>query len=821
MALDEQKTYYGGEQADNSNSFQIKEFLNLIWINKYWILLSVIVCTAIALYQVYRQPRIYGSNAELIVLNSNSNSYTGTGLAAFSDIKGMGTDVNMYNEMEVLKSPYVMEGVVQRLNLNTNYTVPGFGYNIDLYGKSPVTVNILDKNPDYSYSMTVARYNDDKVKVGDFILNGKELDTNPIIVPIGKIVKSPVGKLAITSTEDFRDFDATITVHISPVAAVAKNYSTKISAIPGAEFTSIIKLSYNDVSQDRANDVLNTLMDVYNETWITEKNRSAVNTSNFINERLAVIEKELSGIDEDISNAKSSSQMPDFTSAAQNFYSQSVNYDNRAFEASNQLSIATYLRDYLRDPKKANELIPANSGLTSGAIESQIQEYNKMLIKRDNLLQNSTAANPVIAELNSNLLSMRQVIMQSLDNLIATNEIQINKANSRGSAYSSKVSAVPEQQKEILSIERQQKVKENLYLYLLQKREENELTGMITVNNTRLIREATSLGPVAPVRTNYMITGAGVGLLLPIAIIFLYIMLNTRVHSKNDLAALTIPFIGEVPLSRRKRKRKISLRRILHPRSRKIDDEEIEIVVKEKSRNQINESFRMIRTSLDFMTGADESSKVLMLTSFNPGSGKTFISLNLATSLALKDGKRVLVADLDLRRASLSKFIGSPARGISSYLTGKITDAKSLISVRPEGSIIDILPVGALPPNPAELLLGNRYEQLINELKQMYDYIILDCPPLGIVADTTISARKADLSVFVVRAGLFDKSMIPELEEVYNEKKLPHMSIILNGIDTKKSGYGYRYGYGYGYGYYYGGRHNYYTDDSESENDEE
>ena len=796
MSLDNKSSNYN-DSSDNTNNFQIKEFFNLIWINKYWILLSIIISTCIAVYKVYRMPRLYGSTAELIVLNSNSNNYTGTGLATFSDIQGMRNDVNMYNEMEVLKSPYVMEGVVKQLNLNTTYTVPGFGYDIDIYGNTPVLVNFINVNPQNSYELTITKIDNNQAFIENLKINDKTISAKPITIPIGKYTKTPIGELAITKSAEYKEFDKPITVKHEPINSAARKYSSRISAIHGAEYTSIIKLNYKDVSEQRSIDILNTLMDVYNETWIKEKNKSAVNTSNFISERLAVLEKELNSIDQNISNARSSNQMPDFNSATQNLYTKSINYDNKVFEASNQLNIATYLRDYINLPSNTNNLIPSNSGLINGAIESQIQEYNKLLLKRDNLLENGTETNPIIAELNNNLKSMRLVILQSLDNLIATNEIQLKQAVAKEQSLIGKVSDIPEQQKEILSIERQQKVKENLYLYLLEKREENELTGKITVNNTRLIKEASSIGPVAPVRTNYVIAGFGIGLLIPLCLIFIYMMLNTKVHTKADLAELAIPFIGEIPLAGKNKRGLILLQRLLKLRSRNNDDKEIKILVKEKNRNHINEAFRMIRTSLDFMTDSNKKCNVIMTTSFNPGSGKSFISLNLASTLALKDNKRVLVIDLDLRRASLSKFIDSPIHGLSSYLTNKISNFDDIIIKNPKDSIIDILPIGAIPPNPSELLLSERYDKLIDDLKEVYDYIILDCPPLGIVADTSISSRKADMSIFIIRAGLFDKSLLSELSDVYNDKRLPNMAIILNGVSQRKNSYYGRKGHNY------------------------
>lgn len=793
---------------EEENNFDLKAFLQLLWKNKWLITISALLCTIIAVFIVIRQPKIYGSQAELVILNSSGNGYTGTAIAAFADIQGMSTEVNMFNEMEIIKSPYIVDGVVKKLNLTTAYTTPAFGYEKDLYGESPISISFLDIPSDSTAQFNINKIDNNRVLISDFIYNNRPIDVEPHTIELGKTYKTPIGKIIIGGTINYSNFNDVVTVTKYSTEAMVNKISKNITTSQGPDFTSIIFLDYIDESKKRAIDILNTLIDVYNEMWINEKNRSAVNTSNFINERLAIIEQELNGIDANISDVKSSNKLPDFRSAADSYYSQSMRYDNSTFEATNQLSIAKFLREYLNDPTKKDNLIPANSGITSTSIESQIQEYNKLLIKRDNLRLNSSDSNPVIAELNNNLASMRAVIVQSIDNLIATCQIRVNEALNKERMYSNIISSVPNQAKQILSIERQQKVKENLYLYLLQKREENELTEIITVNNTRVIKQPTSLGVIAPVKSRYVLMGFAIGLIIPIAILYLINMLNTTILTKNDIVNVSIPFIGEIPLSSKRRKDNISkIRHFLKYRSRELDDEQLEIVVKDRSRSAINEAFRMVRTNLDFMISSNHESKTILLTSFNPSSGKTYITLNLATSLALK-GKKVLVADFDLRRASLSKFIGNPKQGITSYLTEKNTDISKLIIKHHDKYIIDFLPVGTIAPNPVELLLTPHYEKLVDELKSQYDYILIDCPPYSLVTDTSIIARKIDMTIFIIRAGHFDKRMLPELENVYKQNRLPRMSLILNGTNIFSAN---SYGYGYGYG---NRKHNeYYSED--------
>lgn len=785
-----------------AEAFNLREYLRLIWVNKFWILLSVIIFTCVAYYYYKRQPSIYTSGAEIMLLVGNEDGSMSSGaLAALADMQNIqSSNVNFFNEMEIMRSPSLMRAVIERLNLSTVYNTAGFGHDEDLYARSPILVNFLDVPADSTASFTLYKSGGGSLVATDFKANDKKLGGKALRIKPGTVVKTPVGRLAISATSDFDNFPSYVKVNKYSVDAMSSELANNVIAEKKSPDNSVLKITFNDVSQRRAVDIVNALIDAYNDLWISEQTRSAANTSNFIRDRLAVIEKELSGIDSDISQVKSSHQVADFSAAASTYYAQSMNYDSQAFEASTQLSIAQFLRDYITNSANSSSLIPANTG-TNGTIESQIQEYNKMLVKRDALLQNSSESNPIIVQMNSDLAANRSMIIASLNNLISTYKIEVDRAQGRGRDFSGKVSAVPEQEKQILSIERQQKVKENLYLYLLQKREENELSRMVTVNNTRVIRAAGAGGLVTTAMTKILGIGFLIGLAVPLIIIFLFMRLDTKVKSKYDLTGLSIPFLGEMPLNESGKKVKRSLSKLFHPHSRKLDDSELKMVVKEHSRSYINEAFRMLRTNLDFMSDTQQGCKVIMLTSFNPGSGKTFISINLAKSLALKN-KRVLVIDMDLRRASLSKYAGNPLSGVSSYLTGKETDIMELIRVNHNGQGIDLLPVGAIPPNPVEMVLSDRFKEMIDILRGHYDYIVLDCPPYDLVADTAIISRVANVTLFVVRVGLMNKNMLSEVEEAYQQHKLPNMALILNAVQPKNSYYMKRYGYSYCNDYY-------------------
>lgn len=337
---------------------------------------------------------------------------------------------------------------------------------------------------------------------------------------------------------------------------------------------------------------------------------------------------------------------------------------------------------------------------------------------------------------------------------------------------------------------------------MLEKREENELSQAFTAYNTRIITPPTgSMSPTSPVKRNILLIAIALGLLIPVAVIFIREMLNTSIRGRKDIESLTVPFVGEIPLAGKKNRIR---RRLLIPSRKKKASGTPKIVVKAKSRDVINEAFRVVRTNLEFVMGSGSGAKVIMVTSMNPDSGKTFVISNLAACFAIKNKKTVLI-DLDLRKATLSGYVGNPKTGVSNLLAGQETSAASIIVKDNNIPSLDIIPVGTIPPNPAELLFSERLGQLIDELKKGYDYIFIDCPPTEIVADTAIIGRYADYTVFIARAGLLDKRMLPQIDRYYVENKFKGMSLVLNGTEMAHGRYGYRkYGYSYGYNYGYG-----------------
>lgn len=776
--------------AQNQQDFIRIQDLFYLCLNKWhWFVLSLAVCLGAAVWYLLTTPPVYTRSASILIKDDSKGKSTSGAMEDFADFGMFATSTNVNNEMGTLQSPDLMREVVSRLNLNMDYHTNGRFHRQTVYGEQlPVKTILVDFPANQAAAFTM-QLKDGNVTLSDFKKDEKSIDGS-FTGTLNDTISSPVGKIVIQPDSSYEKEEETL-LYVShvPIQSAVAAYSMNLSVSQNDEKSNIITLTFKDVSTQRAEDVLNTLIAVYNENWVKDKNQIAVSTSMFINDRLGVIEGELGNVDNDISSYKSEHLLPDVQVAASMYMAQANEANASIKELNNQAYMARYIRNYLTDETNRFRLLPASSGIENANISTQISEYNNQLMERNSLVSHSSVKNPLVKEMDASLQALRSALVTSIDNQLVALNAQIKSQQNYSGQVTSQIASNPNQAKYLLSVERQQKVKESLYLYLLQKREENELSQAFTAYNTRIITmPGGSMVPTAPVKKNILLMAFALGLLIPVVVIFMMENMNTVVRGRKDLENLTIPFVGEIPLSFRKKKKF----------SRQPQEKECVVAVKEKSRNVINEAFRVVRTNLEFMQDKESESYVIMLTSANPDSGKTFISFNLAASLGIK-GKRVLVIDLDLRKGSLSQYAGSPKKGISDYLAGDVKDIKEII-VRPsEDARLEIIPVGTIPPNPTELLFSERLNQSIAKLRKEYDYIFIDCPPVEIVADATIISQLVDMTLFIIRAGRLDRSMLPEIERFYTDKKYKNMSLILNGTDGGSGRYGYKYGYKYGY----------------------
>lgn len=787
-------------QVEEEEVFSLKDFFFACLAQWKWFVISVIVFVGIGILHVITQEPGYSRKMQLLIQDSGNASSGFNVASAFQDMGFGGAGTNVYNELVSLKSPAVMYEVVKRLHLNVDMAIQKFPHQKTLYGKSapfvfvnhdtikPNSFNFeMRLQPDNSYTLekfvVVDKATGDKQKFGDVIKGKLSFDA----------VKTPGGVITLHPNVDYtkeRDKEVVIKVWAGSIDGAVETYSGKLKADLTDADSEVIDLSITDVNVQRAADVLETVVEVYNEFWVRDKNRMAIATSKFIEDRLNKIVEELSEVDSDIAGYQSANKIPDVVEASKSYYQEGSVVSKEILEVTNKLAMAKYIRDFVSNPSNANQVVPVNSGIGNTTLELAIKEYNTLLLTRNNLAENSGENNPIMATYNAQAKGMRESLLKSLNTQVGTLQANLANLESARGVNETQLSKAPEQAKYLGAIKRDQAVKESLYLYLLERREENNLTQAFNAYNTRIITPPYGTNvPVSPKKMMTVVMCVMLGLLIPAVALYFAVVSDTKVRSRRDMENLPIPFTGEIPQIGRRNKWK---RLIQTKKGRQKEIDTPKPIVAEGKRDVPNEAFRVVRSNIDLMLDKNIEHPVLMVTSFNPGSGKSFIAYNLGASFALKR-KRVLLIDGDLRHGSLSTYVGSPRKGVATFLSGTINDAKSIIYPVENMHNLSIMPIGKRPPNPAELLEGNRFGELLESVKGDYDIVMVDCPPVNVVVDTQLLNRYADATIFVVRAGLLEKSAIKDLTELYGEKKLKRMSILLNGTDVAHSSY-YTYG---------------------------
>lgn len=778
--------------AEKVEYFSLRKFLESCKTYWMWFALSLVFCLGVAMMYIYTRQPVYERSVQILIKDQDGGGGIADISSAFASMGLVSSNTSVYNELISLTSPAVMSEVVERLHLDMNYTTRKGLHPQTLYGTNlPVVVSMPDLDIQQSAGFTMLLNPDGSMTLSDFFTfttDGKQkFDKTLKASPSTKACNSPIGKIVLEKNPFYSGGIAEpMKIKVSRVGQqyTIENYSRKLKGDLVDQDAEVIELSIKDVSTQRAVDILNEVIAVYNENWIEDKNKLARATSAFIDERLQVIQQELGEVDTDITDYKTKTMIPSLEASVLQIMQEDSELSAEALKVSNQLAMASSLKQYLNDPAHKFDVIPVNVGVGSDALAKLINEYNTILFQRNNLVANSSNSNPIVKDYDIQLAGMREGIDKTLKADIGSMEAVLKNTAGAQGRNSGRIRENPSQQKYLRNVERQQTVKEALYLYLLQKREENELGQTFTAYNTRIITPPTGgIDPVSPKKRLILMVAFLLGLGVPGVILYMVQSSDTKVRGRKDLETLPLPFAGEIPRVGKKKRLKVDT----GGKKKKKDTAPL-AVVQEGKRDVVNEAFRVVRSNIDFMKGKGSETQVWMVTSFNPGSGKSFVSYNLGLSFAIK-GKKVLLIDGDLRHGSTSMYVGSPSKGLSTYLRELTDDWHSLVKHSADNANLDILPAGSLPPNPAELLDNGRLPELLAEAKKQYDYIFIDCPPVNIVVDTQVIDTMIDRTLFVVRAGLLERSALDELTMFYNEKRYKHMSVILNGTDTTHSGY--------------------------------
>lgn len=768
-------------------AFTFQDIIEIVLRRWYWFAASIVLFLIAGGIYILRTSPVYQRNATIMVKDSRKGSGS-TEMAAFSELAGLSSRRNVDNELFVLQARRLMLNVVDKLNLAVTYTTRQGLRTVDLYKRSPIAVTFVNDNESSACSFRVKLF-EDKVVISHFACSRKkgEEDDNDknfsATSPYGEPIVTPNGQIVIDKTLYMDESYAGKTINVLKQNrdVVAARYRTATQSAVANKMSSIINISLKDVVAKRAEDVINTLIDVYNDDAVYDKQQIAEATADFIDARLSIISKELGSVDSDIQSFKNKNNLVDIEAETKRNMTESSKLKEEGLSTESQIEMSKFIKEYLNDTDKANNLIPVTSvGERTSLLSNQIADYNELVLRREKLQQNGATNNPVMLQLDRDLVAMKNAILASLDSNIATLEIKRDNLRREENKTNSRISSVPSQEKEYLSIARQQRIKEELYLYLLNKREENAISLAITENSARIIDSAFGpLKPIAPRKPLIMLMMLVLGIAVPFSIIYLREMFNTSVRGRRDIERSTsVPYLGDIPVFEGKMHRSVAVR--------------------ENGRDSVSEAFRIIRTNMTFMNTAEGKQQVIQITSSNAHAGKTFISTNLAMTLAFS-GQKVLMIDLDLRRRTMSKHMGqrNNPNGVSKFISDKSVKVQDIISKTELHENFDCIYAGLQPPNPAEMLMSSRLDELINECRKLYDAIIIDSVPALVIADALITSRIADLCLYVVREGLLDRRQLPDIEGLYREKKLHNMCIILNGA----SEHNHRYGYGYTYSY--------------------
>lgn len=798
---EETPNYMLGDE-ESTSGFDYKTFLIKLLMYWPWIVGCVVVALVAAFFYLKTQIPLYTVSSSVLIKNDNNTKGSSNG-ASLADLGFVTTSTqNFDNELEILKSRTLLRKVVTSLDLYIDYTVPSRFRDTELYKQSPVKVWVTPEEADRMGSAKVDLHFQQQKLHQVTVYHGKQewkktIDTLPAVfsTPIGVFTFS----LADSTQQEAQAVPELIQATITSPNWTAASFRSRLSVEANNKFTTIALLSVTDSQVARGTDFLNKLVELYNEEGNNDKNEVAAKTAEFIDERIRIINTELGTTESQLASFKQRAGVVDITSDATQAAGEQASYERAYAENEVQISLVNHLKKYIQSETSQYDVIPANIGLTNNDLNTVVERYNEMLIERKRLLRTSHEDNPAVQSLNASIDVMRNSVMAAIQT--AEKGLLINRQalQAQTRKFAGKVSDAPVQEKEYLSMSRQQEIQANLYLMLLQKREENNITLASTANNARVIDEPLAGGQIYPQPSQTYMMAFVVGLALPVGVIFLLGLLQFRIRTRGDVERLTpLPIVGDIPFT---------------------DEAAKGAIVVHENRNELMEEvFRSVRTNLQYML--EENQKVILFTSTTSGEGKSFSAGNLACSFAFM-GKKVVIVGLDIRKPGLNKVfqISHKEKGISQYLADpEHTDLRSLCQVSTVSENLYILPGGTIPPNPTELVARKSLDRAIEILKQHFEYVILDTAPIGMVTDTQLVARVADLSVYVCRSNYTAKSEFKLVNELKKDGKLPHPCVLLNGIDMSlrengsyygygkygkygKYGYGKKYGYGYGYGY--------------------
>jgi capsular exopolysaccharide synthesis family protein len=755
-----------------------------------WFILSIFICVLSAFAYINFSTPIYNISSKILIKDEKSNSGLGAAMAAMTSLPNMNmlSDNNpLEDKIEIITSHTIMSDMVRELGLNISYTDKSNFKSEELYINAPFNPlinshiklscnDILSDTISKPLEITIKKSKKD-VKTNISLIVDKEkiavfdIDSFPVLL------ETTYGDLIFEQTDTLSSsYEYLISVNNIYATAFAYEKMVDVNSLSKNRSSKVIKLAINDNIPERGQNILDKLVELYNKDAIKDKNITFQNTSDFIDERLAIIVEELNDVETSVEQYKKDNNIADIESQAKLLITASGEYELKLMEIETQLNLIQFIEDFL-DKEDESALIPANLGIEDEALAEQIIEYNKLIMERHRLLRSTNEQNPIVLQIQEQIAMGSKNIQKSINNIKSGIKIALNDIRNKYYSNESRIKDVPTKEKEFIEIKRQQQIKEALYLFLLQKKEETALSLAITAPVAKTIDKAlTAPKPVSPQKKIIILAALLIGIFIPTAAFIIINFFDNKIKNREDLKKIlnsNIPIIGEVGL----------------------DNKNEKIVVNKSSYTPISEMFRIIRTNLSFsINGKDK--KIMQITSTISGEGKTFNAVNLAMSFALTD-KKILIVGLDIRNPQLAKYfnLNKSASGITNYLSNTNIEIDNIIQTTSINNNLYIITSGPTPPNPSELLLNQRLDDLFLKLREEFDYIIIDSAPIGVVTDSFLINRVSDITIYVCKQGYTEKAMVRFINETYKDKKLSNIYVLLNGTDGQSS-----FGYGYGYG---------------------
>jgi len=787
---------YLPEEESSESTLNLRDIIDQYLRHWKWFVLVSVISILLAYLNLNFQSKTYQADATIKIKDDKRNDKST--LSAFQDLGVLtnSSKKNIEDEIEILKSKSLIEETIKSLKFNIQFftkknSISEFFddklgmdtefYEVENYKEPPLSINLFIS--DSVLHKTNAQFYILINSLNNYTYIDTEAETTKKYA-FGEKISTTFGDIIITPNVDFKEknlIGERVKVVISSVKNIVNSYAERLEIRPKTEFSSVLTLSISDGVKEKAENFIDQLVNLFNQRAIRLKKELTASTSSFVDERLEEISKELSIVDLTAESLKTRFRVSDAASETGLNMESGRIIENQIIQASTELKKIEYIKDLVSE-KSSNDLIPADVGISDNGVSSSVMKYNELMMQKKRLLENSTEKNPIVVNINDQLATINQNITQGLTSLESSQKMSLNALTEQGQRINSKLYSAPKQERQIRDVKRQQLIKEELFLYLLKKREETAITLGVADPNAIILDPAESLpDAIGPKKGSAYIAALLFGIIIPFAFIYIKDLIDTKIHSREDVErVLNIPIIGDIPKYSSKDR----------------------FLIKKEDYSSIAEAFRILRTNLNFILPNNESKndtggKVVFVTSTIAHEGKSLVATNLAAALAHAN-KRTLILGLDIRAPSIKPYLGIRGKiGVTNYVIDNNLSVEDLIIKIPNIDNLHLISSGDIAPNPAELLMSQRVSSLFSYARNNYDNIIVDTAAFSMVTDTMLLSNFADAFIYVIRANFLDKRMLKYIKSLHNEKRMPNMALLINDLDYKKA-FGYGYGYGYG-----------------------